>query len=90
MLYIMYNNIQYRINIKLLKRALKRWTYKTVLVLLVVVPLLTMYVDLCKYPEKYLTTWRYQLHNEIRSGNQESIDYYNRVYVANGIKLFEE
>lgn len=90
MLYIMYQNTQYTINLKLLKRALKRLLFKTVLVLLVVAPLLTVYVDFCRFPEKYLTTWRYQLHNEIKSGNQESIDYYSRVYVANGIDLFED
>lgn len=90
MLYIMYHNTQYAINLKLLKKTLKRLLFKTVLVLLVTVPLLTMYVDFCRFPEKYLTTWKYQLHNEIKSGNQESIDYYNRVYVANGIDLFEE
>lgn len=90
MLYITYQNMQYAINIKLLKKVLKRLLFKTVLVLLIAVSFLTMYVDICKYPEKYLTTWKYQLHNEIKSGNQESIDYYNRVYVANGIDLFEE
>ena len=90
MLYITYQNMQYTINIKLLKKALKRLLFKTVIVLLVSVPLLNLYVDLCKYPEKYFTTWKYQLYNEIKSGNQESIDYYNRVYVANGIDLFEE
>ena len=82
--------MQYEINIKQLKKVLKRLLFKAVLVLLVAVPLLTMYVDLCKYPEKYFTTWKYQLYNEIKSGNQEAIDYYNRVYVANGIELFED
>lgn len=90
MLYIIYQNMQYEINIKQLKKVLKRLLFKAVLVLLVAVPLLTMYVDLCKYPEKYFTTWKYQLYNEIKSGNQEAIDYYNRVYVANGIELFED
>lgn len=86
----MYHNTQYEINLKLLKKTLKRLLFKTILVLLVTVSLLTVYVDFCRFPEKYLTTWKYQLHNEIKSGNQESIDYYNRVYVANGIDLFEE
>lgn len=90
MLYITCQNVQYTINYNPLKKTLKRLIFKVVAVLLIVVPLLTMCVDLCFFPEKYLTTWRYQLHNEIKSENQEVIEYYNRVYIDNGIKLFEE
>ena len=47
-------------------------------------------IDFFRFPECYLTTWRYQLKNDILSGNQEMIDYYNNTYVANGRILFDE
>ncbi len=45
-------------------------------------------VSLCKYPEKYITTWKYQLQNDIKQGNQVAIDYYNNTYIANGVELY--
>lgn len=47
-------------------------------------------IDFVRFPECYLSTWRYQLKNDILSGNQEMIDYYNDTYVSNGRILFEE
>lgn len=47
-------------------------------------------IDFVRFPECYLSTWRYQLKNEILSGDQEMIDYYNNTYVSNGRILFEE
>ena len=31
-----------------------------------------------------------ELKNEIASGDEKAIEYYNRVYTANGINLFDE
>lgn len=47
-------------------------------------------IDFIRFPDCYLTTWRYHLKNDILSGNQEAIDYYNNTYVANGRILFDE
>ena len=41
-----------------------------------------------KYPEKYMTTWKYQLENDLAKGKQEAIQYYNDNYIANGKQLF--
>ena len=41
-----------------------------------------------KYPEQYMTTWKYQLKNDLAEGNQEALEYYNDRYVANGKLLF--
>ena len=41
-----------------------------------------------KYPEKYMTTWKYQLENKLAKGNEEALEYYNDRYVANGKYLF--
>lgn len=45
-------------------------------------------VSFVKYPEQYSTTWKYQLENELASGNEEMLEYYNRNYVAKGKRLF--
>lgn len=47
-----------------------------------------MGVSFAKYPEQYLTTWKYQLENDLAKGNQDAIEYYNNTYVANGKQLF--
>ena len=52
--------------------------------------ILLLTIDFFRFPECYLTTWCYQLKNDILSGNQEMIDYYNNTYVANGRILFDE
>jgi hypothetical protein len=49
-----------------------------------------LYVDLCRFPEKYFTTWKYQLKNEIESGDQEAINYYNKYYISKGVYLYGE
>ena len=46
--------------------------------------------NLLSYPEKYFTTWKFQLYNDIEAGNEEAIEYYQTKYIKNGIKLFEE
>lgn len=90
MLYVTYQNIRYAINVKELKKTLKKLIFKGVAVLLFIGMFFYLTFDFCHYPEKYLTTWKYQLHNEIKSGNQEAVDYYNNVYVSHGIKLFDD
>lgn len=50
---------------------------------------LGVFVDFVKYPECYVTTWKYQLQNDIKSGDETAINYYNNTYVANGRTLFE-
>lgn len=46
------------------------------------------YVNFLKYPEQYMTTWKYQLENDLSKGNQEALDYYNNRYVDNNKLLF--
>lgn len=49
---------------------------------------LYLYVDFIRFPEAYITTWRYHLKLDIERGDPEAIDYYNSRYVANGKQLF--
>ena len=43
-----------------------------------------------KYPECYLSTWKYQLKNEIYNGDLSAISLYENVYVKNRKDLFED
>lgn len=45
-------------------------------------------VKIIAYPELYITSWRYQLQNEVRAGKPEAVEYYERQYIAKGIELF--
>ena len=56
--------------------------------LCVMVLMLNTTVNFVKYPEQYLTTWKYQLENHLKKGNQDAIKYYNDTYIANGKQLF--
>ena len=51
-----------------------------------------MTIELISYPEKYLTTWRYQLKVDINQGDEKAIQYYEDTYKSKGIVLpgFEE
>ena len=48
-----------------------------------------LYVDFIRFPECYLTTWKYQLKNEIAAGDQTAITYYNTHYVKYNRSLFD-
>lgn len=48
-----------------------------------------LYVDFIRFPECYLTTWKYQLKNEIATGDQTAITYYNTHYIKYNRSLFD-
>lgn len=64
--------------------------FASLLVLTLIITCTGLYVDFCRFPEKYITTWKYQLKNEITSGDQKSIDYYNKHYISKGVYLYGE
>lgn len=47
-------------------------------------------IDFFRFPDCYLSTWRYQLKNEIKAGNQQSIEYYQNNYIAHGRCLYND
>ena len=63
---------------------------KKFLMVVAIVFIAVVLVGFAKYPEVYLSTWRYQLKNDIDRGDEMAIEYYNENYVANGIYLFGE
>lgn len=78
-----------RIKIVNKKKFIKSIT-TLVLSIALIILLVIMTVQLINYPEKYLSTWRYQLYQEIQAGDQEAIEYYQKNYLDKGIKLWEE
>ena len=62
---------------------------KTIMALIVIIPILMIMADFLRFPECYLPTWKYQLKNDIAAGDEVAIEYYETRYVANGKILFE-
>lgn len=75
---------------KKLKKQRRQNFISFIIMSVMVIASIALTIDFLKYPECYLTTWKYQLKNDIKAGNQEMIDYYNRTYVANGRILFDD
>ena len=64
--------------------------FTSLLILTLIITFTACITDFMRFPDKYITTWKYQLKNDIQSGDVEAIAYYNRVYKSNGINLFED
>ncbi len=47
-------------------------------------------IDFFRFPECYLTCFKYQLQCDIEAGDKKAIEYYNETYIANGRELFEQ
>ncbi len=74
----------------IIKKRKREKFIASLLFVVVFITCMSITIDFIRFPECYLSTWRYQMKNEILSGNQEMIDYYNNTYVANGRILFDE
>lgn len=64
--------------------------FASLLVLTLIVTCIGLYIDFIRFPDKYITTWKYQLKNEIASGDQKAIEYYNKHYTSKGAYLYGE
>lgn len=62
---------------------------KRIIKILIVIAIWLVLIDFLRFPDCYLNTWRYQLKNEIESGNEQSIEYYQKNYVDKGRILFK-
>ena len=68
---------------------MKKRFNRMIALILIILSIYAVY-DFVKYPEVYLTTWKYQLQQDIKNGDAEAIEYYTTTYVANGKVLFDE
>lgn len=57
--------------------------------LMLIAFILYFVVNFFTFPERYITTWKYQLQEDIKSGDVEAIEYYKEHYTNKGIYLFE-
>ena len=62
---------------------------KRVLAAVALIVLVVLIISIVRYPEKYSTTWRYQLEQDVKRGDTEAAEYYQRNYLNNGIKLWD-
>ena len=63
---------------------------KTIGAIILAVVFAVLMVDTIRFPECHFTTWKYQLENDIKQGNERAIEYYHERYIANGRYLFGE
>lgn len=75
---------------KVIRRRKRQNFIASLLVISVFISTGALLIDFCRFPECYLTTWKYQLKNEIDAGDEEMIEYYNNAYVKHGRYLFGE
>ena len=64
--------------------------FTSLLILTLIITFTAYITDFMRFPDKYITTWKYQLKNEIANGDQKSIDYYNKYYTSKGVYLYGE
>ena len=62
----------------------------SILALLLIATLLWVAVDFFRFPECYITTWKYQLERDVANGCETAVEYYENAYIANGRILFEK
>ena len=63
---------------------------KSLLQATLIIALSALIADFVRFPDKYISTWKYQLHQEIKSGDQQAINYYNKYYLLKGVYLYGE
>lgn len=63
---------------------------KALTIITIMAACISLYIDFCRFPESYCTTYNYQLKSDLAAGNAEAMEYYNRNYVQNGRLLYKE
>lgn len=61
-----------------------------IIMILLSLILLVFFFNFIMYPEIYLTTWRYQLHNDLKAGDVQAQEYYQNTYLKKGKVLFDD
>lgn len=62
----------------------------TIIMVLATLILLIFFVNVEIYPEVYFSTWKYHLHNDLKRGDVEAIQYYQNTYLSKGKILFDD
>lgn len=90
----MLKDVEKRIYVRQRKRAIRKRKRQNFIISLLIASVFVscgaVVIDFFRFPDCYLTTWKYQLKNEIDAGDEEMINYYNDNYVKHGRYLFNE
>ena len=76
-------------HIKIREKAIAK-CFQALITIIFIAAITFFIVDLIRFPECYISTWKYQLKNDIAAGVPEAITYYNTNYVSNGRLLYGE
>lgn len=64
--------------------------YNIIVAVLVTFILSIIFINVAMYPETYITTWKYQLHNDLKAGDIQAQEYYQNTYLSKGKILFDD
>ena len=64
---------------------IKLFSYLTIITILIL-----QFFNFAKYPELYSTTLRYQLKNDLIDNDADAWTYYENIYLANGVILYQD
>lgn len=66
---------------------MKKFASNLILIVFAVISLIFCLL-LIFFPELILTSWRYQMIQEVKAGESEMVEYYETRYLSRGIELF--
>ncbi len=72
-------------------RDKKKFIKSTIILIFMIIIIscsILIFIEFLSYPEKYLTTWKYQLKQDIEAGNRQAIEYYQKNYLEKGEELW--
>lgn len=61
-----------------------------IIVILATLIMIMLFINVAMYPEIYLSTWKYQLHNDLKAGDRQAQEYYQNTYLSKGKILFDD
>ena len=64
--------------------------FKSIITLIIIIPFIILMIDFVRFPECYISTWKYQLQSDLEAGEKNAIEYYENRYIANNRAIFAE
>lgn len=76
-------------HIKIRKKAIAK-CFQALISIIFMAVITFFIIDLIRFPECYISTWKYQLKNDIAVGVPEAMQYYQMNYINKGRPLYGE
>ena len=74
-------------HIKIRKKAIAK-CFQALISIIFMAVITFFTIDLIRFPECYISTWKYQLKNDIAAGVPEAMQYYQMNYINKGRTLY--